>query len=127
MSTRSLLFLILLAFAVTLAVVVGTRLPVGALPIVLGVSVGLAIGIPTSVLLGNLTRHAALDLSTQRDWEAPASGSQTAPGANGRRTSSGASLQASSSPVSERTFTVVGGATPPLFVEEDFPGNGDHR
>jgi hypothetical protein len=51
--------IVLLAFVVTLAVVVGTRLSTDALAVVVGVACGVAAGIPMSVLiLAALNRRA---------------------------------------------------------------------
>jgi hypothetical protein len=56
--------IVLLAFAVTLAVVVGTRLSADALAVVVGVACGVAAGIPVSMLiLATLNRRAEASLS----------------------------------------------------------------
>jgi hypothetical protein len=56
--------IVLLAFVVTLAVVVGTRLSTDALAVVVGVACGVAAGIPMSVLiLAALNRRADAGLA----------------------------------------------------------------
>jgi hypothetical protein len=131
------LFIILLVFAVTLAIVVGNRLSTEAMAIVFGVAVGVAVGIPTSVLVAIMTRQAVGNSPVEHEWQASGNGNGSRSRANNRPAPSRSSTHAPvSTParqqtapvlaVSERHFTVVGGADAPL-LEEDFPGNGDRH
>ena len=83
MSTRTLLFIVLLVFAITLAIVVGNRLSGDALPIAFGIAVGITVGMPTSVLVAIMTRQASFGAPVQvvsaQDWAAHASGNDSVP------------------------------------------------
>jgi hypothetical protein len=136
MSTRTLLFVILLVFAITLAIVVGNRLATDALPIAFGIAVGITVGMPTSVLVAILTRQVTFGVPVQvmpaQEW--PASGNGHAPSErpNGkqpasRRARPAPTYEAVPAPPSNgRHFTVVGGASAPS-LERDLPGNGGFR
>ena len=134
MSTRTLLFIVLLVFAITLAVVVGNRLSSDALPIAFGIAVGITVGMPTSVLVAIMTRQATFGTPVQfvsaQDWAAHTSGNGSAPAGqtngNGKQQPSREVRQAEASPPLQtdgRHFTVVGGASAPL-LEGDFAGSG---
>jgi len=56
---KTILILVLLVFAVGLAVVVGSRLPVDAITVIIGVGCGVLASIPTSVLIVAATTHRA--------------------------------------------------------------------
>lgn len=137
MTTRTMLFIILLAFAVTLAIVVGNRLSDASMAIVLGVAVGVAVGIPTSVVAAMMmTRQMAATLPAEYGLQAHSSNGNGStqqaanhPAPTARQASAPARSQPEAEtelPTSGRQFTVVGGASAPL-LEEDIQGNGNHR
>jgi hypothetical protein len=138
MTTRTLLFIVVLIFALTLAIVVGNRLSTEALPIAFGIAVGVVVGMPTSVLVAIMTRQTALTVPVQY-VPVPDAASASNGGAhdghtngNGKRPASHPTREtpvheAIPTPsVSSRQFTLVGGASAPL-LEGDFPGNGGHH
>jgi hypothetical protein len=71
MKVRALLFLVVLAFSVTLAVVVGLRLSDQAMAVVVGVVAGVAASIPTSlIVVWFATRQIAAETG-RRDRDLP--------------------------------------------------------
>ena len=132
MTTRTMLFIILLAFAVTLAIVVGNRLSDASMAIVLGVAVGVAVGIPTSVV-------AAMMMTRQMVAALPPEYGMQAHSGNGNGSKAQPTRRPAPAPVerrqreverevatSGRQFTVVGGASAPL-LEEDLHGTGGYH
>lgn len=130
MTTRTMLFIILLAFAVTLAIVVGNRLSDASMAIVLGVAVGVAVGIPTSVVAAMMmTRQMAAALPAEYGMQAHGNTDNRSKPQPARRP---APVERRQPQVERdlatvgRQFTVVGGASAPL-LEEDIHGNGDYH
>jgi hypothetical protein len=130
MTTRTMLFIILLAFAVTLAIVVGNRLSDASMAIVLGVAVGVAVGIPTSVVAAMMmTRQMAASLPAEYGMQAGSSNGNSSKPQPTHRPAPVERRRREVQPevaTSGRQFTVVGGASAPL-LEEDVHGNGGYH
>lgn len=129
MSTRTMIFIAVLVFAVSLGVVTGNRLSADALPIALGVAVGVTAGIPISLVLAAvMTRQTLLTVPAQQGRPSGtgngANGKHAAPNGNGRSVraqpvSAQKTYVPAPIPTGERRFTVVGGASAPLLEEDD--------
>jgi hypothetical protein len=98
-----------IAFAVTLALVIGNRLSDEALAVLAGAACGVGAAIPTSLLIVAITQRP--------HKQAPADHPQAyppvvviAPPGSGQQTSAWNSLPSSMIPPMERNFTVVGDA-----------------
>ena len=97
----------IVVFAVTLAVVTGTRLAQQALVVAFGIAVGVAVGVPTSMLVASMTRQGTLMVDAR---QATPDRPRQVPARQLDR--------------NEREFTIVGGVGPPI-LDESF-GNGSH-
>lgn len=69
---KKILALLVLAFGVTLAVIVGQRMSTDAMAVVIGVAVGVAASVPTSLLLVALLRRERAEGSRGETPPAPA-------------------------------------------------------
>jgi len=123
MDRRFLLVLLVgvLGFAITLAVMVGTRLAsTQALTIALGVAVGIIVGIPVGAVSALIVLRVAPPRQVMSP--SPAQGRQSPPGPVQPVVRQQISADSFVLTPAERKYTVVGGAD---LLEEDVAGNPD--
>jgi hypothetical protein len=106
---KALAGLSVIAFGVTLALVIGNRLSDEALAVLAGAACGVGAAIPTSLLIVAITQRTHKQAPGDRPNAYPPVVVVTPPG-SGQQTSAWNDLPASMIPPMERNFTVVGDA-----------------
>ncbi len=102
MSWRHILYLCLLSFVITLALIIGWRLSDQAMAVIVGVVAGVAASIPTSLIVVWLALRARGSFPPQAAWPSPADPGMSSPPAQPQ-----VILVQPAPPPSQRSLTVL--------------------